>query len=93
MPLIRRIPKRGFNNTEFKTRFAIVSLDALNRFDDGAIVEEQALLAAGIIRRPYDSIKVLGCGDLKKKLTITVNKASEKAKLAIEKAGGVLSFK
>ena len=93
MPLIRRIPKRGFNNANFKTRFAVVNLDALNAFDNGATVDEQTLLAAGIIRRPYDAVKILGGGELKKKLTINVDKASETAKAAIEKAGGSLSVK
>ena len=93
MPLIRRIPKRGFNNANFKTRFAVVNLDALNAFDNGATVDEQTLLAAGIIRRPYDAVKILGSGELKKKLTINVNKTSESAKAAIEKAGGSLSLK
>ena len=93
MPLIRRIPKRGFNNTEFKTRFAVVNLDALNTFENGATVDEKTLLAAGIIRRPYDAVKILGGGELKKKLTITVDKASETAKAAIESAGGSLSLK
>ncbi len=94
MPLIRRIPKRGFNNNAFKTRFAIVNLDALNAFDDGATVDEQVLLAAGLIRRPYDAIKILGGGgELKKKLAVTVNKASESAKAAVEKAGGSLTLK
>ena len=93
MPLIRRIPKRGFNNANFKTRFAVVNLDALNAFDNGATVDEQTLLAAGIIRRPYDAVKILGSGELKKKQTINVDKASETAKAAIEKAGGSLSVK
>ncbi len=93
MPLIRRIPKRGFNNANFKTRFAVVNLDALNAFDNGATVDEQTLLAAGMIRRPYDAVKILGSGELKKKLTINVDKASETAKAAIEKAGGSLSVK
>ncbi len=93
MPLIRRIPKRGFNNANFKTRFAVVNLDALNAFDNGATVDEKSLLAAGIIRRPYDAVKILGSGELKKKLTINVDKASETAKAAIEKAGGSLSVK
>ena len=93
MPLIRRIPKRGFNNANFKTRFAVVNLDDLNAFDAGATVDEKALLAAGLIRRPYDAVKILGRGELKKKLTITVDKASESAKEAIEKAGGSLSLK
>ena len=93
MPLIRRMPKRGFNNADFKTRFAIVNLDALNAFDAGATVDEQTLLAAGVIRRPYDAIKILGSGELKKKLTIVAHKASESAKAAIEKAGGTLTLK
>jgi large subunit ribosomal protein L15 len=93
MPLIRRIPKRGFNNTDFKTRFAVVNLDALNAFDNGATVDEAALLASGLIRRPYDAVKILGSGELKKKLNVTVTKASESAKAAIEKAGGSLSLK
>jgi large subunit ribosomal protein L15 len=93
MPLIRRIPKRGFNNAQFKIRFAVVNLDALNAFDNGATVDEQTLLAAGLIRRPYDAVKILGSGELTKKLTITVNKASESAKAAVEKAGGSLTLK
>lgn len=93
MPLIRRMPKRGFNNANFKTRFAIVNLDTLNAFDNGATVDEQTLLAAGVIRRPYDAVKILGSGELKKKLTIVANKASESAKAAIEKAGGSLTLK
>ena len=77
MPLIRRVPKRGFNNAQFKTRFAIVNLDALNAFESGATVDEKALLEAGVIRRPYDAIKILGGGALTKKLTIVAHKASE----------------
>ena len=93
MPLIRRIPKRGFNNANFKTKFAVVNLDALNAFDNGATIDEQVLLKAGLIRRPYEQIKILGSGELKKKLAITANKASETAKAAIEKAGGSLTLK
>ena len=93
MPLIRRIPKRGFNNANFKTRFAVVNLDALNAFEDGATVDEPTLLAAGLIRRPYDEVKILGRGQLQKKLTIVADRASETAKAAIEKAGGSLSIK
>jgi large subunit ribosomal protein L15 len=93
MPLIRRMPKRGFNNANFKTRFAVVNLDTLNAFDNGATVDEQSLLAAGVIRRPYDAVQILGSGELKKKLTIVADKASETAKAAIEKAGGSLTLK
>ena len=93
MPLIRRIPKRGFNNSNFKTQFAVVNLSNLNAFDDGAAVDEESLLAAGIIRRPYEQVKILGRGDLTKRLTITANKASEAARVAIEKVGGTLILK
>jgi large subunit ribosomal protein L15 len=93
MPLIRRVPKRGFNNAAFKTKFAIVNLESLNAFDDGAAVDEKALLEAGLIRRPYELVKVLGSGELKKSLKITVDKASATAKSAIEKAGGTLTLK
>lgn len=88
MPLIRRLPKRGFNNAAFKTRFAVVNLDALNQFDDGASVDEKSLLEARLIRGNYDGIKILGSGELKKKLTITADKVSATAKEKIEKAGG-----
>ena len=93
MPLIRRIPKRGFNNSEFKTRFAVVNLDDLNAFENGARVDEASLTEAGLIRRPYDAVKILGRGELSKKLVITVDKASETAKAAIEKAGGSLTLR
>jgi large subunit ribosomal protein L15 len=93
MPLIRRVPKRGFNNNAFKTQFAIVNLESLNAFDSGAVIDEKALLEAGLIRRPYELVKVLGSGELKKALKITVDKASASAKDAIEKAGGTLTLK
>ena len=92
MPLIRRIPKRGFNNEPFRDKFAVVNLEALNSFDEGATVNEAALLEAGLIRKPYDKVKILGGGQLSKKLTIVANKASESAKAAIEKAGGTLTL-
>lgn len=93
MPLIRRIPKRGFNNEAFRVKFAVVNLESLNAFEDGATIDEQSLLSAGLIRRPYEKIKILGNGVLTKKLSITANKASESAKAAIEKAGGTLVLK
>jgi large subunit ribosomal protein L15 len=94
MPLIRRVPKRGFNNAVFHINYAIVNLSQLEeRFEAGATVDEASLLEAGLIRRPYDGVKILGNGELKKKLSITANKASESAKAAIEKAGGSLTLK
>src|SRR5829696_3318148 len=59
MPLIRKMPKRGFNNAAFKTNYAIVNLADLNRFDDGATVDEQTLLDANLIRGKYDGVKIL----------------------------------
>jgi large subunit ribosomal protein L15 len=93
MPLIRRLPKRGFNNAAFKTNYAIVNLDSLNRFDDGASVDEKALLAANLIRGNYDGVKILGSGELTKKLKITADKVSASAKEKIEKAGGSVHVK
>lgn len=93
MPLIRKTPKRGFNNAVFKTRWAIVNLDALNGFDNGATVDEQALIAAGLIRKPFDGIKILGSGEISKKLTVVASKVSASAKAAIEKSGGTLTLK
>ena len=93
MPLIRRIPKRGFNNAVFKTEYAVVNLGDLNDFADGATVDEAALLEAGLIRKPFHGVKILGSGTLKKKLTIVATKASESARTAIEKAGGTLTLK
>lgn len=92
MPLIRRIPKRGFNNAQFKVRFAVVNLNSLNSFENGATVDETTLLASGIIRRPYDAVKVLANGSLSKKLTIKVDSASASARVAIEAAGGSIIF-
>lgn len=94
MPLFRRMPKRGFNNAEFRTTYAVVNLGALNEaFDDGAVVDESSLVEASLIRKPYDGVKVLGTGELSKKLNITVNKASASAKAAIERVGGTLTLK
>jgi len=93
MPLIRRVPKRGFNNAVFHTNYAVVNLNSLNEaFDNGATVDEAALLEAGLIREPYDGVKILGNGELTKKLSITADKASASAQAAIEKAGGSLTI-
>ncbi len=93
MPLIRRVPKRGFNNAHFKTLWAIVNLDSLNRFDNGAAVDENALLEAKLIRKPFEGVKILASGELTKKLSVVADKASAAAKAAIEKAGGSLTLK
>ena len=87
MPLYRRIPKRGFTNRNSKT---IVSLnvDKLEQFDEGTEVTIQLLLEKGIIKDVYDGVKILGNGDLTKKLTVKVNAFSEGTKTKIEALGG-----
>ncbi len=88
MPLIRRLPKRGFNNKAFKTVWAVVNVVDLNVFEDGATVNEASLLEKGLIRGNYEGIKVLGTGELTKKLTIVAAKVSASAAEKIQKAGG-----
>ena len=87
MPLFRRMPKRGFNNINRK-EYAIVNLDQLNKFDDGAEVSINELTEAGIIKNTKDGVKILGNGELNKKLTVKSNKFSASAKEAIEAKGG-----
>ena len=88
MPLIRRLPKRGFNNAEFKTVWATVNVGQLNAFEDGATVNEAALLEKKLIRGIYDGVKVLANGELTKKLVVAVDKLSAAAVEKIQKAGG-----
>ena len=87
MPLARRIPKRGFNNI-FASKFAIVNVSDLNKFKDGTIVDAELLKAAGLIKKEYDGVKVLGNGELTAKLTVKAAKFSQSAVEKIEKAGG-----
>ena len=89
MPLIRRIPKRGFNNY-FKKSYSIVNLSVLDTFEAGAVVDINALMEKGLIKLVKGGIglKVLGNGELKKALTVKANAFSAQAKEAIEKAGG-----
>ena len=89
MPLIRRIPKRGFNNARHTIRYLPVNLDDLNQFDEGSRVEVGALRAAGLANGPGDGIKILGKGELKKKLTVSANAFSASARAKIEALGGV----
>ena len=86
-PLYKRIPKRGFTNVNRK-EYANVNLSDLNRFEDGATVTPETLLASGIIKKELSGVKVLGNGTLEKKLSVTCHKISSSAKAAIEKAGG-----
>lgn len=87
MPLQRRVPKRGFVNI-FATKYATVNLVALNVFEDGAVVDAEALQKAGLVKKTYDGIKVLANGTLAKKLTVKVSAYSEAAKAKIEAVGG-----
>ena len=87
MPLQRRIPKRGFNNI-FGTRYAEVNVEELNRFEDGAEVDEKAIVEAGLLKNTRDGIKILGRCELQKKLTVKVAAFSQGAKSKIEAAGG-----
>jgi large subunit ribosomal protein L15 len=88
MPLIRRIPKRGFNNTRHGTQYLPVNLEALNRFDDGARIDEAALRDAGLANGRSDGVKILGDGELTKKLTVSAHAFSASAKTKIEAKGG-----
>ncbi len=89
MPLARRIPKRGFSNYRFATNYQIVNLkDLENRFEAGAEVNFETLVAAGLVRKTGDPVKVLGAGDLGKALTVKVSKFSTSAAAKIEAAGG-----
>ena len=87
IPLYRKLPKRGFNN-KFATNYVIVNVSALNVFENGAVVDTQALLDKRIIRKTLDGVKVLGNGELTKSLTVKANIFSATAKEKIEAAGG-----
>ena len=88
MPLIRRIPKRGFNNARHATVYLPVNLDALNQFEDGARVDETALRSIGLANGKACGIKILGSGELTKKLTVAASAFSASAKQKIEAKGG-----
>ena len=87
MPLTRRIPKRGFTNI-FAKEYATVNVSALNVFEDGATVTAEALIDAGLLKKTLDGVKVLGGGELTKKLTVKASAFSASAKEKIEAAGG-----
>ena len=87
-PIYRQLPTRGFGNSRFATVYATINVEDLNRFDDGSTVDLDTLLAARVIRKPYDGLKVLGNGELNKKLNVKASKFSSAAKEKIEAAGG-----
>ena len=88
LPLYRKLPKRGFNNSKFAKVYAIVNVEALNVFEDGAVIDLEALLAKKIVRKAGDGLKVLGNGELTKKVTVKATIFSASAKEKIEAAGG-----
>ena len=88
LPLFRRLPKRGFSNAMFKTRYAVINLSDLNKFEDGAVVTPELLSEMGLVKKQLDGIKVLGNGKLEKKLVVKAHKFSDVAKEQIEKLGG-----
>jgi large subunit ribosomal protein L15 len=93
MPLIRRLPKRGFNNAAFHKEYAIVNLSDLNGFKAGTVVNEQLLRESNLVRGEVAGIKILGDGELKHALKIEADKVSESAKAKIEKAGGTITMR
>ena len=92
MPIYRRLPKRGFKNI-FAKQYVTINIEALEAFEDGTEVTEQLLLEKGIVKKTLDGIKLLGRGELTKKLTVKVTKYTESAKEKIEKAGGKAEVK
>jgi len=88
MPLFRRLPKRGFNNARFTTSYLPVNVSSLNDFEDGARVDETALRSCGLASGKSDGIKILGDGELNKKLTVCANAFSASARAKIEAKGG-----
>jgi large subunit ribosomal protein L15 len=88
MPLIRRLPKRGFNNARHTTRYEVVNLEALNQFDEGAHVDVESLKRAGLANGRWHGIKILGDGELTKKLQVSAHAFSASARAKIEAKGG-----
>ena len=92
IPLYRRLPKRGFNN-KFAAEYAVINVDKLNAFENGETVNAEALINKGIIRKAYDGVKVLGGGELTKKLTVEAKIFSASAAEKIKAAGGKTEVK
>ncbi len=87
LPLYRKLPKRGFYN-RFATQYSVVNVEALNKFEDGAVVDLKALAEAGVVSQPKSALKILGKGELAKKITVKAAVFSASAKEKIEAAGG-----
>jgi large subunit ribosomal protein L15 len=93
MPLIRRLPKRGFNNASFHKNYAIINLEDLNSFDAGTVINEEMLRESKLIRGNVVGLKILGNGELKHALSIEAHKVSASAREKIEKAGGTVTLR
>jgi large subunit ribosomal protein L15 len=93
MPLIRRLPKRGFNNAVFHKHYAVVNLDDLNAFEAGSVVNEQLLRESNVVRGHFAGIKILGDGELKHGLKVEADKVSATARQKIEQAGGTITLR
>jgi large subunit ribosomal protein L15 len=93
MPLIRRLPKRGFNNAAFKKHYALINLDDLNEFKAGTVINERMLRESKHIRGQVVGLKILGRGELQHGLTIEADRVSESARAKIEKAGGTVTLR
>jgi large subunit ribosomal protein L15 len=92
MPLIRRLPKRGFNNAAFQKRYAIVNVSDLNAFEAGTSINEKVLRESNLVRGHFGGIKILGDGELQHSLNVQVHKISTVAREKIEKAGGKITL-
>lgn len=88
LPLFRRLSKRGFNNYNFRVVYSTVNVEDLNRFEDGTVVDTKLLKEVGLIKKELDGVKVLGSGELTKKLTVKANAFTKSAKEKIENIGG-----
>lgn len=88
LPLFRRLPKRGFSNAPFKIEYATINVNDLDKFEDGAVVTPELLKEMGILKQQLDGVKVLGNGELTKKITVKANRFSKTAVEKIEKIGG-----
>ena len=90
LPLYRRLPKRGFSNSDFKIRYATINLSDLNKFEEGTVVTPELLKEWDLLKKQLDGVKVLGDGEIEKKLTIKANKFSKTAIEKLEKSGSTI---
>ena len=87
-PLFKRLPRRGFSNARFATKYAVVNVSDLNRFKDGEVVTPELLIESGLVKKELNGVKILGNGTLEKKLTVKANRFTNSAINKIEELGG-----